>query len=99
MKQGCLAVFQEHGFVFFDLGLLSGRFKEYQDMFPPRPMEVEIEVQPVSQRKPSKAAMHLQESQVSEEEEKRAGQTGKPVSLLTFETPLEELLLELGVVS
>ncbi|KAH0503536.1 Regulator of G-protein signaling protein-like [Microtus ochrogaster] len=40
-------------------------FKEYQDMFPSRPVEVEIEAQPVPQRKPSKAAMHLQESQVN----------------------------------
>ncbi|CAO2637258.1 Regulator of G-protein signaling protein-like [Lemmus lemmus] len=37
--------------------------KEYQDMFPPRPMEVEIEIQPPPQRKPSKSAMYLQESQ------------------------------------
>lgn len=75
-------MFQEHGFVFFDfLGLLSGRFKEYQDMFPQRPVEVEVEVHSVPQRKPSRAAtVHLQESQVSEEEEKRVGQTGKPLS-------------------
>lgn len=74
-------MFQEHGFVFFDfLSLLSGRFKEYQDLFPQRPVEVEVEVHSAPQRKPSKAAVHLQESQVSEEEEKRAGQTGKPLS-------------------
>ncbi|CAH6789301.1 Rgsl1 [Phodopus roborovskii] len=37
-------------------------FKDYQDMFPPRPMEVEFETQSLP-RKPSKSATHLQESQ------------------------------------
>ncbi|KAL1775442.1 regulator of G-protein signaling protein-like [Sigmodon hispidus] len=37
-------------------------FKEYQDLFPPRPMEVETETQSPP-RKPSKSAMHIQESQ------------------------------------
>ncbi|XP_040595095.1 regulator of G-protein signaling protein-like [Mesocricetus auratus] len=37
-------------------------FKEYQDMFPPRPVEVELETQFLP-RKPSKSAIHLQESQ------------------------------------
>nr|XP_048277478.1 regulator of G-protein signaling protein-like isoform X1 [Myodes glareolus] len=38
-------------------------FKEYQDLFPQRPVEVEVEAHSAPQRKPSKAAAHLQESQ------------------------------------
>ncbi|XP_051003552.1 regulator of G-protein signaling protein-like isoform X2 [Acomys russatus] len=37
-------------------------FKEYQDMFPPRPVEMDIETQ-IAPRKPSKSATHIQEFQ------------------------------------
>lgn len=44
----------------------SGRFKDYQELFPPHPQEGFTDVQ--TSKKPSKTTTHLQESQVSEED-------------------------------
>lgn len=76
-----LLCFMHRGFIFFNtLCHLSGRFKEYQDLFPPRSVEFEfVEAQAVP-RKPSKSTTHLHDSQVSEREEGRTLQAGKPLS-------------------
>lgn len=46
------------------------RFKDYQELFPPQPLEKEAEIPIPSPKKPSKTAVYLQESQVSGEDSK-----------------------------
>lgn len=109
LKQGCLAMFQEHGFVFFDfLGLLLVGLKSIKTCSHSALWRWKLKYilspkgspqgqQQFTFRNPR--SVRRKRKGWDRQESHCPGAAYGRLSLLTYETPLEELLLGVGVVS